>query len=170
VKELLVHSTKYDGSLHYRYPVNELQRSDDLLITFTSPGYPVQSYRGEWIGKKRLLSFFWKNRPYVLHVRWEESWIPEFLYVDIAAETRWDDRVVRYIDLDLDLILRHESTSIHLDDEDEFEEHQVRWNYPPQLVAQCREAAVEVRKLLELGQPPFSTVLFSWRPGSPAQW
>jgi len=170
VKQLFVHSTKFDGSLHYHYPVQEIERTGDLLITMTSPGYPVKSYRGEWIGKKRLLSFFWKNRPFVLHVRWEESWTPEFLYVDIAHETSWDDGVARYIDLDLDLILRDKSEEIHLDDEEKFEQHRVLWNYPPQLVSQCRDAVETVRRLLETGEPPFSTTVFSWRPGSPSRW
>jgi protein associated with RNAse G/E len=170
VKQLLVHSSKFDGSLHYRYPVFEVQRTKDLLVTFTSPPYPVQSYRGEWMGKKRLLSFFWKDQPFVLHVRWEESWDPEFLYVDIATGTGWDDSVVRYVDLDLDLIRRNESTEIHLDDEDEFEEHRVLWNYPPELVIQCHKAVETVRRLLQAGEPPFSTELFTWRPAPPIQW
>jgi protein associated with RNAse G/E len=170
VNDLLLHSTKYDGSLHYRYAVAQVQRTDDRLIAFSSPGSPVESYRGSWTGTKHLLSTFWKGRAYVLHVRWDVAWTPEFLYVDIATGTKWDDRVVRYVDLDLDLILRHGSTNIYLDDEDEFEANRLRWKYPAELVKNCHGAAGEVRRLLEWGEKPFSTALFAWRPGSPVDW
>ena len=170
MNDLLLHSTKFDGSLHYRYPVRTVHRSDDRLITFSSPGSPVESYRGSWTGTKHLLSTFWIGRPYVFHVRWNTGWIPEFLYTDITTGTKWNDRMVEYVDLDLDLILRHESADVHLDDEDEFEEHRVRWSYPPELVAQCREAARVVRGLLESRELPFTKALFDWRPGMPVNW
>jgi len=170
LSDLNLHSTKYDGSLHYRYGVREVHRRDDRLTTFIAPGTPIESYRGRWTGKKHFLSTFWRDKPYVLHVRWDEVWTPEFLYVDIATRTNWDDRTVRYIDLDLDLILRHDSTAIHLDDEDEFEQHRVRFAYPAALVTQCHEAVEEVRRLLEAGERPFSKALFAWRPGTGVDW
>jgi hypothetical protein len=101
MSNLWLHSTKYDGSLHYRYPVRLVQRSDERLITYSEPGDPVESYRGLWTGEKHMLSLFWRERPYVLHVRWDSQWQPEFLYVDIATATSWLDGTIRYIDLDL---------------------------------------------------------------------
>ena len=170
MNDLTLNSTKYDGSLHYRYSVRAVHRREDRLTTFHAPGSPIESYRGQWTGKKYFLSTFWKDKPYVLHVRWDELWTPEFLYVDIATRTNWDDHTVRYIDLDLDLILRDNETAIHLDDEDEFEHHQVRFSYPPALIAQCRSAVEEVRQLLGSGRPPFTKSLFAWRPGKSVDW
>jgi uncharacterized protein len=170
VNKLLLHSTKYDGSLHYRYPVVEIQRTEDRLTTFLSPGFPVESYRGGWTSAKYFLSTFWIGRPYVLHVRWDSAWTPEFLYVDITTGTNWNDQLVQYVDLDLDLILRDGSPHIHLDDEDEFDANRVRWNYPPELVKTCRDATGEVRRLLGSGKKPFSTSMFAWRPGAPVNW
>jgi protein associated with RNAse G/E len=167
MNDLWLHSTKYDGSLHYRYPLTLVQRSNERLITYCAPGVPVQSHRGPSTATKHLLSLFWRDRPYVLHVRWDSQWQPEFLYVDIATATSWIDQTVRYIDLDLDLILRHNATSIHLDDEDEFEAHRFRWNYPDELVQRCWAAVQEVRRLLEMGKEPFAPTMFCWRPGQP---
>jgi uncharacterized protein len=163
--DLLVHSTKYDGSLHYRYPLQLVQRTEDRLITFTEPGVPVESYRGSWSGEKYFLHMFWRGRPYVLHVRWNSQWQPEALYVDIATETDWTDRVVRYIDMDLDLILRHGNAEIELDDEDEFEAHRVLWSYPDELVRSCWAAVEDVRALLVSTKEPFAPSMFVWRPG-----
>src|ERR1700683_2765027 len=85
-----LHSTKYDGSLHYRYAVEPLHRSETQLITLCTPGAAVQSYRGQWATSKTLLSFFWKAQPWVLHVCWQNDWQPEWLYVDISTATSWD--------------------------------------------------------------------------------
>jgi uncharacterized protein len=165
MRVLLLHSKKYDGSLHYRYQVEEIQRSQERLITYFQPGVRVQSHRGSWTGEKHMLSFFWRERPYVLHVRWDSQWQPEFLYIDIATATDWVDGTVGYIDLDLDLILRPGAASAHLDDEDEFEAHRVSWSYPEELVKGCWGAVEEVRRLLEAGREPFAPSIFDWRPG-----
>ena len=161
---LWLYSTKYDGSLHYRYPVIPVQRSEDHLVVYSGPGTPVESYRGSWPRTKYVLSHFWRGRSYVLHAEWDSQWKPDFLYVDIVTSVDWDNDTVRYIDLDLDLIRRHGLTEIKLDDEDEFEEHRARWNYPDALVQDCRSAVDEVRALLQREKAPFSPATFVWRP------
>lgn len=163
----LLHSTKYDGSLHYRYPVDVVEATDERLATFFSPGKLIESHRGSWTSQKHFLSMFWREKPYVLHVRWDKEWKPEFLYVDIATGTNWTEQVVRYIDLDLDLILASGSTSVHLDDADEFETHRHRWSYPAELVQACWAAVEDVRGLLQNGHGPFTAKMFDWRPGKP---
>jgi uncharacterized protein len=167
MNSFILHSTKYDGSRHYRYPVELVERSADRLVTHCQPGTPIESYRGSWTGKKHFLSFFWKEKPYVLHIRWDTGWKPEFLYVDIATGTSWADGIIRYVDLDLDLIVRHGTAHVHLDDADEFESHRVRFGYPQKLVANCWSAVEEVRRLFAEGTKPFNPSLFDWRPGAP---
>jgi uncharacterized protein len=162
-----LHSTKYDGSLHYRYPVEPIQRTVERLVTYSKPGVPVESYRGSWAAKRHILSLFWHARPYVLHVLWGSQWQPESIYIDITTTTSWDDETVRYVDLDLDVILRYGSEAVHLDDQDEFETHRLRWNYPEDLVGRCWAAVEEVRGLLTARKSPFSQELFAWRPGTP---
>jgi hypothetical protein len=165
MNDFTLHSTKYDRSLHYRYPVRVVEQSQDRLVTFSEPGVPVESYRGLWPGKQHLLSVFWLNRPYVLHVIWDNAWRPQKLYVDIATGTNWRAEEVGYVDLDLDVVLPHDASEVYVDDEDEFETNRVRWSYPTELVSRCRDAVMEVRGLLEARRPPFTPALFAWRPG-----
>jgi protein associated with RNAse G/E len=167
MNDFFMHSKKFDGSLHYRYPIRTIARSDDRLVTFFEPGAPVESYRGSWKGTRHMLSVFWLNRPFVLHVIWDPAWQPMMLYVDIAADTIWNDVAVGYVDMDLDLILRPDSPLVHLDDENEFEANRLRWKYPTELVSRCHDAAEEVRRLFAEGVPPFTPAMFTWRPGSP---
>ena len=164
---MLMHSTKYDGSLHYRYEVQLVERSEDQLAVYSGPGTSVISYRGPSTRVRQLLSIFWLGRPFVLHAMWDAAWQPHSLYIDISTDTRWTDDVVRYIDLDLDLVLNHDSTEIILADEDEFAAHRNKFRYPATLVSQCLTAVGEVRQLLELRESPFTSDLFAWRPGAP---
>jgi protein associated with RNAse G/E len=166
--DLWLHSTKYDGTLHYRYPVRLVERSLERLTTYCEPGTPLESYRGSRIVERHILSLFWRDRSYVLHVEWTRQWQPEYLYIDITAGTI--DRTIRYIDLDLDLILRQGSTSAELVDVDEFETHRVSWGYPDDLVKSCWGAVEEVRSLLEMGKEPFTPSMFAWRPGEPLKF
>ncbi|HEX4124526.1 MAG TPA: DUF402 domain-containing protein [Tepidisphaeraceae bacterium] len=163
-----MYSTKYDGSLHYRYPVQLVERSADRLITWAAPGTEIHSYRGSWMRTKHTLSVFLLGRPYVLHAMWDAAWQPHWLYVDIATDTRWTDDIVQYVDMDLDLILNHNSPEIILDDEDEFAAHREKFGYPSSLVSQCHAAVEEVRRLLESRESPFTPALFAWRPGAAA--
>jgi protein associated with RNAse G/E len=99
-------------------------------------------------------------------VEWDDQWQPDFLYIDIATAVDWNEETVRYVDLDLDLIRRHGSPTTELDDEDEFEEHRLRWNYPEKLVRQCWQAVEEVSALLDSETAPFSASTFAWRPAN----
>ena len=161
---LELHSTKFDRSLHYRYPVKLVQYAERNLITYCAAGTTAESHRGPRTLERHILSHFWIDKPYVLHAEWNEDWQPDYLYVDITSATSWGDGTVRYIDLDLDLIQRHGSTAVYLDDADEFEIHRVLWEYPDELVKQCWDAVAEVRGLLETSSHPFSDSTFDWRP------
>src|SRR4051812_16600865 len=107
-----LHSRKYDGSLHYRYPVRIVQESEKRLITHAEPGGAVESYRGSWTAVKHLLSVFWVGRPYVLHFRWDREWRAEGIYIDIAIDTAWTEGIVRYVDMDLDLVVPYGEATV----------------------------------------------------------
>jgi len=51
------------------------------------------------------------------------------IYVDITTVPTWEGPTMRAVDLDLDVFRRLDGT-VAIDDEDEFEEHQVTYGYP----------------------------------------
>ena len=53
---------------------------------------------------------------------------------------------------------------IVVDDEDEFEEHKVKFKYPEDLINTCIEEVKVVKKLMLLGNGLFSDKAFDWRP------
>lgn len=78
-------------------------------------------------------------------------------YIDITAPPTWDGRVLRAVDLDLDVIRMAADLSpadpmakvagageVVIDDEDEFLEHQVSFGYPAEVIAKARASADEL--------------------------
>ncbi|MET0805835.1 MAG: DUF402 domain-containing protein, partial [Lacisediminihabitans sp.] len=91
---------------------------------------------------------------------WVATFIPDGhpdrvrIYVDIAADVRWDreSRTLMAIDMDLDVIRTDDERGVWIDDEDEFDEHRVAMGYPDDVAAATAE---EVRRLVLAGHAPF---------------
>lgn len=162
-----VHSTKYDGGLHYAFPLNELRRSDGLLIAWMETGRPMRSYRGDGLTRFNSLHYYWADRHYNVTVMWDPAWRPHAVYVNIATPASWDGGVVRFVDLDVDVMWRAGADSAHVEDEDEFELHRAKWRYPPELVARATDALEQVRHFFSNRWMPFSPEMMTWRPGQP---
>lgn len=163
MKPMQIHSTKYDGSLHYRYEVSVISSDHDLLMVYCRPGTQIQSYRGSLLAGRHSLGLYWLDRPYNLTINWTSTWNPHSHYINVATPARWDDGVLRFVDLDLDVIWKTDGTVI-LDDEDEFEWHRERFGYPPDLVADSWRSRDEVVRLIERSVHPFDGSLYRWRP------
>jgi protein associated with RNAse G/E len=89
---------------------------------------------------------------------WHAAWWlghPEIaLYVNINTPARRDDDRLVAVDLDLDVIRWHDGR-VEVVDRDEFEVHQVRYHYPPDIVAAAEAATAEAYDLVLRDQPPF---------------
>jgi protein associated with RNAse G/E len=168
MKTVSVHSTKYDGSLHYRYSTTLVHEEANVLMLYMRPGTQIESYRGASIAEHHNLQLYWSDRPYNLHVSWYADWRPLLHYVNVATPAVWKNATVNFIDLDLDIIWRSSTGEVFLDDEDEFALHQVRYAYPSDLIEQSLRSSAEVRQLIAQRSYPFDGSLHAWRPnGSP---
>ena len=89
---------------------------------------------------------------------WAATWWlghPELeLYVNIATPAVRTPTAITYIDLDLDVIRRHDGTC-EIVDQDEFEDHQVALGYPPHIVEATTKAADDVLRAVTDGHAPF---------------
>jgi hypothetical protein len=163
MKPFLVHSTKYDGSLHYRYRMMVVREEPNLMVLYGAPGTPIDSYRGQSVAIYHALEFYWSDRFYNLIVTWHADWRPRLHYVNVATPATWHNDTLHFIDLDLDVIWRADTDEVILDDEDEFTEHQVRFGYPPDLIARVWRSSEEVRAMIAGRSYPFDGSLHAWR-------
>lgn len=162
-----VHSTKYDGSLHYAFPLMSVAQAPGLRVAWQEPGAPMRSYRGDGLTQHHSLHFYWSDLPFNLTVMWRPGWVARSLYVNIATPATWDDDLVRFVDLDLDVSLQHQAQGPVVEDRDEFEERRVAWGYPPDLVARAETSVERVLDLFRRRHRPFCPTLFDWRPDRP---
>jgi predicted RNA-binding protein associated with RNAse of E/G family len=99
----------------------------------------------------------------------ERGWLATFhaeggpvrVYVDMTTPPVWDGAVLRAVDLDLDVV-RMLDEHVLVDDEDEFEVHQVRYDYPAEVVALASATCARVQEALTERRAPFHGVADQW--------
>ena len=84
-------------------------------------------------------------------------------YVDMTSVPVWDGSIARAVDLDLDVVEALDGT-VYVDDEDEFEEHQVRFGYPPEVIALAASTKDAVFAAVREGRAPFDGSADRWFP------
>lgn len=87
--------------------------------------------------------------------------VDDAIYVDITDRPVLSGAVMRAVDLDLDVVLRHDG-QVYVDDEDEFEEHRVEYGYPDETVAAARASCSAVLAAIVAGQEPWRSVGHGW--------
>lgn len=83
-------------------------------------------------------------------------------FVDIVTPPTWvaGDRY-EMVDLDLDVAV-HTDGAIEVQDEDEFEVHQVQYRYTEEMIRRATEETQRVVEALQLRQEPFFDVAATW--------
>lgn len=128
---------KFDGALHWHEWMgwlgedehgvwlgapagNECQRGDEPAVILAQP-HVVLFPRDKWF----TASF--NGQPAKTEI-----------YCDITSPVEFvSDELITMVDLDLD-VLRRWTGEVEIDDEDEFAEHQMRYGYPPEVIAEAQ--------------------------------
>lgn len=84
------------------------------------------------------------------------------IYVDITTPPQWRGAVLRAVDLDLDVIRLADERGVLLDDEDEFEVHQIAYGYPPEIITLAEESAERVLAAVRARQAPYDGTGARW--------
>jgi hypothetical protein len=162
-REVRVVYTKYDGSLHWHHAMRFLG-TDAHGVWLGAPG-GTPSQRGS-------------EPPVILEQAWvqlipagDSWWSAAFnagpaateLYCDIGTPARWvHPGEVTMADLDLDVVRLRADGRVLLLDEDEFAEHQVRYQYPLEVIRAAEDAADWLVATVRAGTEPFGTDYVGW--------
>jgi protein associated with RNAse G/E len=85
------------------------------------------------------------------------------VYCDISTPPRWVSAdFVTMVDLDLDVVRVRHDGRVFVDDEDEFALHQVRYGYPPDVIAAAEDAAAWLFAAVSAGAEPFGLAAQVW--------
>lgn len=160
---MLVDIRKYDGTLSARWTATRLGEDQHGVWVGTARGVPVDSAAGGWTSRFA----------YVMAVPRGAWWTATFcvdpgpeLYCDVCTVPEWsaDGTVLRTVDLDLDVV-RFPGGEARVEDEEEFDEHRVRYGYPDDVVDQARRTCawlMAAGRRRGAGLEPFASVYRNW--------
>ncbi len=153
---------KYSGDLHWRHDMVYLGADEHGTWLGGPAGATIQ--RGHEPPKQ------WPS-PFVQLIAPEQWWTLFFngphsdhyrIYVDVITPAHWvGGSRVEMIDLDLDVVLRHDG-SVDLLDEDEFLAHAELFDYPDRLIDRARVTAAELTLSVEAMEEPFGHAGEGW--------
>ncbi len=159
---------KYDGSLHWHMELGRLGTDEHGTWLAAPPGSQSQRGRAEPVTfPQAYVLLIPRAGGWTMNCNAEPCWTE--LYLDVTTVPRWtDDDQVEMVDLDLDVIRRFDGTAEILD-EDEFAEHQVRYGYPPEVIAAAEHTASTLLAAVADGAEPFGQVCRAWLARVPAR-
>lgn len=150
---------KFDGSLHWHYPMTVLGEDEHgtwLGAVTGTPlrkgGGPPRPAPGGFITLARQGA--WSMPIWNTVGKWAS-------YVDICTPVEIGVGRVESIDLDLDVVATWDG-AVSVLDEDELIEHIRRFGYPSDVVERVRSEADHVRHRIEAGDEPFGTTGAGW--------
>lgn len=158
--------TKWGGGRHWEFDTERLGTDDygvwlrlEAGVTVSRPGasfvtaVPSVTLVSEQLAYTPTFHATWLAGPGALHFA---------IYVDMTTPAVWEsDSVVSMVDLDLDVVRRLDG-SVEVLDEDEFADHQVRLDYPDDIIDLAGRTRDEVVAALGSDAEPFASVGWDW--------
>jgi uncharacterized protein len=152
---ILVEACKFDGSVHRSWECR-LAAETELLWTFI--GVFAEEIRHPLLGVIRpgtaSVEYYWRNRCYNVFRFHEPEGALRNFYCNVNLPPALENGVLRYIDLDVDVLVQPDLTYQILDLE-EFKENAVRHNYPAEIVAQTHQSLTDLLSMIQKREFPF---------------
>ena len=153
-----VRYTKWGGGPHWEWDARVLD-VDEHGVWLHMPAGTHMSRPGMTVHEEvEWVALAPHDQPWLAGFYPETKWVA--VYVDMSTVPEWrhlGDEVgweVTAVDLDLDVVLTTEG-HLFVDDEDEFEVHQVELGYPAEIVDLARRSRDWVHDAIATGTEPF---------------
>ena len=153
-KTIYVIGTKYDGSPRDEWPAQLIQVQGTQLCIHVPAGVEeiVQGYRRQIITDS-YHGLYWTDRWYNVW-RLDRTEGVRF-YANVAMPCQFDGHILRWVDLDLDIVQYTDGSTV-LKDQQEFEERSLRLAYPREVIDRALAVRDELLDLANAGAFPFT--------------
>lgn len=153
--------TKWGEIAHWSFDMHRLGEDEHGTWLWMPPGTEMRRGAEEPVTSRNgAVKLITKDQWWT--AIWNEGETSTFsCYVDIATPAVWDGETVRMVDLDLDVAVRR-GGGVEVHDEDEFEEHLVRYAYPDHVVDKARTETARIVVAVEREDPPFDGTASHW--------
>ena len=151
---VFVQSFKHNGSLHRTWSkAMVIDVLDDCYVVVTDHSWVVESDSRRWLTREPAICFYFKNKWFNIISMARRSGI--YYYCNVASPSIYDGEAIKNIDYDLDLKVFPDGSYIVLD-ENEFEYHAHKMNYPEEIRNICIKAKDELVNMAENRDNPFN--------------
>ena len=161
VEEIVVHSCKHDGRVNRSWPARVIRRDGPLIVL---EGVFAEEVRHTLLGVIEAgtvsVEVYWTDRWYSVFRFAEPDGALRSFYCNVNTPAEFDGRLLRYVDLDIDVLVAPDF-SLRVLDEDEFAAHAEQYGYPEELKANARRALGELITLVEQRRFPFNKQVLS---------
>ena len=150
---VFVQSYKHNGSLHRTWSKALLiDENEDFYVVVTDHSWVVESDNRRWLTKEPAICFYYKKKWFNIISMVRKSGI--YYYCNIATPSIYDNEAIKNVDYDLDVKVFPDGKYLILD-ENEFEYHCQRMNYPDDIKKICVDSKNELVKMIEAKEKPF---------------
>jgi len=152
--QVKIESYKHNGTIHRIWQNNTiLQVTSEQVIGVNEATLVIEREGKEWITEEPGVFYFSKKWWFNVIGLLQEDDV--YYYCNLSSPFVYENKTVKYIDYDLDIIVYPDMT-YHLVDVAEFHQNKKQMNYPRDLQYILDEATDQVIQLIEQREEPFS--------------
>ena len=151
-----INSRKFDNKIHRSWNANVVEQ-DSTRIIFCGEFDKEISHSHIGVIRRKSVSYeyFWFDRWYSIFRFHEPDGKFRNFYCNINQPPIFENNVLDYVDLDIDVIVWDDSRTEILD-MDEFESNAVKYCYPETIVKKTLQSLDELLELIDKRQFPFN--------------
>jgi protein associated with RNAse G/E len=150
-----VRAYKFDGSEHRSWPAEIVQHDGSLVVLHA---FFQEEVRHQILGTipcgTLSVEYYWLDRWYNVFRFYKPNGEVRNYYCNVNVPPEFDGQNLRYIDLDIDILVNADHSYEVLDLAD-FEENALRYNYPQKIQTRAHNAVIELQQLIESRSFPF---------------
>lgn len=151
-----VQACKFDGTVYRTWHAKLLSIDDSLIVLEGTFEYEVNHPAVGHIKKgTRSVEYYWLMRWYSVFCFFEPEGGFRNYYCNINCPPQISDNILRYIDLDIDILVSPFMT-YNILDKNEFEENSRKFKYPAKTITEIEKALDELISLIQNRQFPFN--------------
>jgi protein associated with RNAse G/E len=147
---------KYDGREYRRWQALTASQNGSLIVLDAEFDTDVaHDLLGQIRRGTRTIEYYWLDRWYNIFRFLEADGSTQLWYCNINMPPEFEQGVLTYVDLDIDVLVRPDF-SYELLDMQEFQENAARYGYSAEVNQGAQHGLSELRSIIENRQFPFS--------------
>jgi protein associated with RNAse G/E len=150
-----INSRKFDGKIHRSWKAELIEETSDLYVFVGVFDFEVKHSKLGVIRRNTIShEYYWKNKWFNIFRFHEPDGNLRNFYCNINQPPELKNRVLDYIDLDIDVLVWRDF-SLEILDLDEFEENIIKYQYSTELQRKVHSSLAEILNLVKKRKFPF---------------